>query len=137
MQSEVKISKEEVDAVEQVMDGYRVGYAYLYPVEGIDRQEYVFDMTPENIASFIGSHPHDAQKMVLTDMLDRLILDTAGGFINTCPNQELCKQILPILAPIQMGETEPEEFPIVTREVYDRYCQMEDELVTQAEMSMM
>lgn len=61
MQSEVKISTEEKEAVERVMDGYRVGYAYLYPIEGIDRQEYVFDMTPENIASFIGNHPYDAQ----------------------------------------------------------------------------
>lgn len=94
-------------------------------------------MTPENVASFIGSHPYDAQKIVLTDMLDRLILDTAGGFINNCPNQELCKQILPILAPIQMGEAEPEEFPIVTRELYDRYCQMEEEAVMRAEMTML
>lgn len=137
MQSEVRISTEEKEAVEKVMDGYRVGYAYLYPIERIDRQEYVFNMTPENIANFIGSHPYDAQKIVLTDMLDRLILDTAGGFINNCPNQELCKQILPILAPIQMGEAEPEEFPIVTREVYDRYCQMEEEAVMRAEIGML
>lgn len=137
MQSEVKISTEEKEAVEKVMDGYRVGYAYLYPMEGIDRQEYVFDMTPENIASFIGSHMFDAQKMVLTDMVDRLILDTTGGFINNCPNQELCQQIVPILAAIQMGEAEAGDFPIVTRELYERYCQMEDEMVTRAEMSMM
>lgn len=137
MQSEIKISTKEKEAVEQVMEGYRVGYAYLYPIEGIDRQEYVFDMTPENIASFIGSHPHDAQKMVLTDMVDRLILDTAGGFINNCPNQELCRQILPILAPIQMGETEPKEFPIVTRELYDKYCQLEEEGVMRAEIAML
>lgn len=137
MQSEVKISTEEKEAVKRVMDGYRVGYAYLYPIEGIDTQEYVFDMTPENIASFIGSHPYDAQKIVLTDMLDRLILDTAGGFINNCPNQELCKQILLILAPIQMGEAESKEFPIVTRQLYDRYCQMEEEAVMRAEMAML
>ena len=77
MQSEIKISKEEMEAVERVTNGYQVGYAYLYPNEGIDRQEYVFDMTPENIANFIGSHMFDAQKIILTDMVDRLILDTA------------------------------------------------------------
>ncbi len=137
MQSEIKISKEEMEAVERVTNGYQVGYAYLYPNEGIDRQEYVFDMTPENIANFIGSHMFDAQKIILTDMVDRLILDTAGGFINNCPNQELCQQIVAKLAPIQMGETEPEDFPLVTREVYDRYAAKEDEMVTQAELTIM
>ena len=70
-------------------------------------------------------------------MVDRLILDTAGGFINNYPNQELCQQVVAKLAPIQMGETEPEDFPFVTREVYDRYAAREDEMVTQAELTMM
>ena len=47
------MTEKEKEAVEQVMEGYRVGYAYLSPMEGIDRQEYVFDMTAENIANFI------------------------------------------------------------------------------------
>lgn len=41
--------------------------------------------------------------MSRTDMVDRLILDTYGGFINTCPDQKLCAEIIPYLAPIQMG----------------------------------
>lgn len=86
MQSEITISEEEMEAVERATDGYQVGYAYLYPNAGNDRQEYVFDMTPENIANFIGSHMFDTQKIILTDMVDRLILDTVGGFINNCPN---------------------------------------------------
>lgn len=83
---------EKVEKVEQAIDGFNVGYAYLYPNDDSARQEYVFDMTPENIANFLGSHQFDAEKIVLTDMLDRLILDTTGGFINNCPNQELCKK---------------------------------------------
>lgn len=131
------MTEKEKEAVEQVMEGYRVGYAYLYPMEGIERQEYVFDMTPENIANFIGSHLYDTQKIILTNMLDRLILNTAGGFIDSCPNQELCKQVVAALTPIQMGDSEAEEFPIVTREQYDRYCQMEEEAVMRAEISML
>lgn len=131
------MTEKEKEAVEQVMEGYRVGYAYLYPMEGIDRQEYVFDMTAENIANFIGSHLYDTQKIVLTDMMDRLILNTAGGFIENCPNQELCRQVVATLAPIQMGDSEAEEFPLVTREQFDRYCQMEEEAVMQAEISML
>lgn len=126
-----------MEQVEKVMNGFHVGYAYLYPNDGGQRQEYVFDMTPENIANFIGSHQFDATKMILTDMLDRLILDTAGGFINNCPNQELCRQILPNLMVIQTGAVEASEFPMVTRELFDEYCDMEEEDVMRAEISML
>lgn len=131
------MTREEIESVEKVMDGFRNGYAYLYPADGGNRQEYVFDMTPENIANFLGSHQFDAKKIILTDMLDRLVLDTAGGFIDNCPNQELCKQIIPVLAPIQMGEKEAEEFPIVTRQLYDEYIDMEEEAVMEATIAMM
>lgn len=131
------MSKKEMEQVEKVMNGFHVGYAYLYPNDGGQRQEYVFDMTPENIANFIGSHQFDATKMILTDMLDRLILDTAGGFINNCPNQELCRQILPNLMVIQTGAVEASEFPMVTRELFDEYCDMEEEDVMRAEISML
>lgn len=131
------MTKKEIEAVEQLMEGYHVGYAYLYPLEGVERQEYVFDMTPENITNFIGSHLHASQKMVLTDMFDRLILETSGENISSCPNQELCNKILSILAPIQSGDSEVKEFPIVTREQYDSYCQMEEEAVMRAEISML
>ena len=46
------MTREEIESVEKVMDGFRNGYAYLYPADGGNRQEYVFDMTPENIANF-------------------------------------------------------------------------------------
>lgn len=42
-----------------------------------------------------------------------------------------------VLAPIQMGDSEAEEIPFVTREQFDRYCQMEEEAVMQAEISML
>lgn len=94
-------------------------------------------MTPKNIANFLGSHQFDAKKIILTDMLDRLVLDTAEGFIDNCPNKELCKQIIPVLAPIQMGEKEAEEFPIVTRQLHDEYIDMEEEAVMEATIAMM
>lgn len=131
------MNKKDKQNVERVMDGFHVGYAYLYPNNDGERQEYVFNMTPENIANFIGYHQLDSSKIILTDMLDRLILDTAGGFINNCPNQELCKQIIPKLAPIQMGQAEAEEFPIVTREIYEEYCRLEEQAVMEAEISML
>ncbi len=131
------MKQEDIEKVEQAIDGFYVGCAYLYPNDGGNKEEYVFDMTPENIANFLGSHHFDAEKIVLTDMLDRLILDTVGGFINNCPNQELCKNIIPLLASIQMGEKEATEFPMVTRELYEQYTDMEERAVMEAEIRML
>lgn len=132
------MNKEDIKSVEEPFEhtnGF-LGFAYLYPSDGGNRQEYVFEMTPEHLANFIGAHPFDAEKMVFTDLFDRLILDTCGGFIMTCPNQQLCQQILSILAPIQMGETEAKEIPMVTREQFDDYGRYEDEMVTMDEYGM-
>ncbi len=129
---------DDIKAVEELYDHTDglLGYAYFYPNDGGNRQEYVFELTPEHLANFIGAHPFDAEKMVFTDMLDRLILDTSGGFIMNCPNQELCRQIIPMLAPIQMGEAEAKEIPMVTREQFEAYSRYEDEMATAAEYGM-
>lgn len=124
------------EKVEKVIEEGNVGYAYFYPSDGSGLQEFVFSMKPENIANFLGSHYLDASKMILTDIADRLILDTFGGFINCCPDQKLCAEVVNRLAPIQMGDAEVSEFPMITRDEYDAYGQWEDEQVTMAEMSM-
>lgn len=114
-----------------------IGYAYLYPNDGGARQESVLATTPENLANYVGSHFLDAEKMVITDMCDRLILDTYGGFINQCPDQNLCMQINRYLAPIQMGDKEAGEILIVSRDAAEAYFAMEDEAVCMAECRMM
>lgn len=133
----MNITEKDIQAVEGLLndtDGL-LGYAYLEPYDG-ERQEYVFEMTPNNIAQFLGAHFYDAREIVLTDLLDRFILNTNRGFIFSCPNQDLCKQIVPILSPIQTGDVDAEEIPMVTRDVYEAYGRYEDEMVTMAEMSM-
>ncbi len=67
---------------------------------------YAFRQTPSNIANFLGAHQFDVEKIVLTTIFDTLVLDTVGGFIMTCPNQDLCREIIKFLAPIQMGMAE-------------------------------
>lgn len=105
---------------EEILGKDYIGYAYVYLYSG-DSQEYVFDLTPENIANFLGVHQYDAAKIILTDMLDRLILSTIGGFIDQCPDQDLCRRILPLLVPIQMGEADAQEIPMVTMEALEEY----------------
>ena len=131
------MAEKEKSMVEKILDTERAGYAYFYPSDGGNWQEFFISTTPENMANFLGSHFYDAEKMIITDMVDRLILDTYGGFINTCPDQKLCAEIIPYLAPIQMGEKEAGEILIVTRAESDIYFAAEDQAVTMAECQMM
>ena len=75
--------------MERIQDSERVGYAYFYPGDGGKRQEFHISTTPKNLANFLGSHYLDAERMIVTDIADRLILDTIGGYIDNCPDQRL------------------------------------------------
>ena len=124
------------DMMGKIMDTERMGYAYVYPSDGKARKEYLIATTPENMANFVGSHFLDAQKMVITDFVDRLILDTCGGFIDTCPDQKLCMEINSHLAPIQMGEKEAGEILQLDRDQADAYFAAEDRAAAMAEYGM-
>ena len=75
---------EEKNMVERIMDTETMGYAYEYPYGGGARKEYMLALTPENLANFIGARGYDAKKIVITDVLDRLIVNTCMGmFVRT------------------------------------------------------
>lgn len=115
------LSEDDIQTTEQILKQGKLGYAYLYQ-SGIEpAKQFVFSMTPENIANFIGSHLLDARKIVLTDQMDCLILDTIGSFIDHCPDKKLLFRITPLLVPMMQLEKTPDAFPIVAREVYDTY----------------
>ena len=124
------MTRKEMQMVENVQDGWHVGIACLYPVHG-GRKEYVFDMLPENIASFVYRNQYEARKIIITDMLDRMIfqIDTNGD--STCQSREFCQKVADSLQAIVDG-SEPAEFAIVTKELYDRYCKMEERAVMDA-----
>jgi hypothetical protein len=88
---------------------------YLYGLDG-ERQEYYFEKSPSNIASFIMLKKENADKIILTDTLDRLILNTFGEFINHCPDQKLLREITKELVPMQVGDKKPDDIAIVSME---------------------
>ena len=130
------MDRKTIEMMGKIMDTERMGYAYVYPSDGKARKEYLIATTPENMANFVGSHFLDAQKMVITDFVDRLILDTCGGFIDTCPDQKLCMEINSHLAPIQMGEKEAGEILQLDRDQADAYFAAEDRAAAMAEYGM-
>lgn len=133
------MKQEDIDRVEDMLnntDGY-MGYAYIYPYGGGERKGFVFEQTPDNIAAFVNIYQEAAEKILLTDMVDRLVLDMEGGSIHGCKSEELQKQIIAELALIQTGETEARDIPIISRETYDAYGRWEDGMVTAAELGML
>lgn len=109
---------------------------YVYGYDG-SRKEYYFENSPSNIASFIMLHMENTDKMILTDLADRLILNTFGEFINQCPDKKLLQEILKDLIPMQMGEREPNEILVADEDEYIALLAEEDRKVTEAELRML
>ena len=109
---------------------------YVYGYDG-SRKEYYFENSPSNIASFIMLHKENTDKMILTDLADRQILNTFGEFINQCPDQKLLQEILKDLVPMQLGEKEPDSILIADEAEYRAFLDEEDRQVTEAEMRML
>lgn len=109
------------EAMARLADDIDAVYGYVY--QGSNVEVYAFHRTPENIAFFIGSHP-EADRMVLTDLMDRFIMNTIGNFIDQCPDKVLLEQVKKVLIPIQLGEKEPGDF----------FCPAQDDLEAYAEM---
>lgn len=100
----------EIDALEEEFD-YLIpirGVAYAHVYQGNGCEEFRLVDSPQNIASFIGQHP-TARKIILTDTLDRFLLETRGNLIDNCPDKELLARVLHFLAPIQQGKLEPND----------------------------
>ena len=129
-----RLTAKDIENVETIFRTGRIGYAYLYPHGREIPQVHVMNMTPENIANFIGQHRGDSSEMTLTDQLDVTILTTYGEFIDKCPDKELLRDVLQYLVPIQMGEAAPKNIPAVTMDTYELYDEFLE--ATQMEMTM-
>jgi len=111
-----------------------VGYVYGY--DGT-RQVFYFENSPANIANFIMLHSENTDKIVLTDQLDRLILNTFGEFINSCPDQAFLEEVKKELVPMQLGEKEPSEILYASEDEFAKLLYEEDRQVTEAELQML
>lgn len=131
------MTKDEIDQVLNAMDGFYVGYATVSSLKGIRTQQYVFNMTPENIAGFLYTWKDRAGQILLTDMLDRPLLKMENGCIIQCKTKELKEQVVSLLDDIRTGRIPPAKFPMVTRELFDAYIDMEEEMVAEAEVAML
>ena len=58
------MTMDEINQVENAIDGFYVGYAYVRSLKGTRAGQYVFNMTPENISGYAGSPaPENGERM--------------------------------------------------------------------------
>ena len=107
-----------------------IGHVYGYNGE---QQCFYFENSSSNIANFLMFHHENASEIVLTDMLDRMVLNTFGEFINCCPDQNLLQEILKDLIPMQMGEKEPVSISFATDKEAQAFWDEEEKNVMEAE----
>lgn len=125
-----QLTEKEIQDMETILRTGAVGYAYVYPLDGDLPQTYVFSMSPENMANFIGTHGNNCRQIVITDRMDMLLLNTFGGFIDKCQDKQLLHDVLQHLVPIQFGEADTKQVVSVTRDTYDRYDDLLEEVRT-------
>lgn len=80
--------------------------------------QFCFEATTQNIASVIVRNRF-AEEVVIENIPDEgfLLNTNCIGFIDKCYDQKfLCEELLRVLAPMQMGETEPVEIKIIKDE---------------------
>ncbi|AGN24544.1 hypothetical protein K210_04705 [Erysipelothrix rhusiopathiae SY1027] len=92
-------------------------YGFIYDKNGMYDKKWVFENTPENIASFIINNK--SNRCTITNEADTLILtSTIGGYVDICPNQDyLTSELLPVLIPMQIGEENSHEIEFIPDEL--------------------
>lgn len=118
------------------MEAGTMGYAYVYPRETGNREEYMVALTAENLANLIGEKGIDARQIIVTDVMDRLVVNTRLRMLDTCSYQRLCGEIILRLSPIQMGEKKAEEILAVRRDAAEEYFHEEEQAVMMVECQM-
>lgn len=133
---EYRLTQEQIQNVESILQSGNVGYAYLYPQGREIPEVFVFSLTPDNIANFIGQQMGQDVEITMTDQLDLTVLTTFGGFIDKCPDRNLLQNVLQHLVPIQMGQTMAKEVPTVSMDTMELYSEMLEQVQSEMRMEM-
>lgn len=129
--------EEDIRLVERVLDADSAGYACIYPGDGGESREYMLATTPENIALLLDSHMGMADRIVITDMLDRVVLEAAGATIKGCSRLKLQADIMDQMIAIQTGAGKAGEALMVDKELAQVYFDEEDKRMCMGEVSML
>ena len=89
---------------------FLIGYA---PAEGGLHEAFCLDPDPVNLASFIVKMGKERGDLMICTPLDTPFLNTVGMFTDQCVDFDFLQDhLLPVLIPMQMGKTEPQEIKL-------------------------
>lgn len=87
----------------RIVEGTNYIYGYA------DGEQFLVTNSTEQICAFLMKYRWN--KIILRDFFGTCLLEWDLGFISFCLNQQyLGSTLIPVLAPLQMGESEPAEF---------------------------
>lgn len=84
--------------------------AYIYNREGYHTPAITIEATTEQVAGFIAATA-ESPRIIITDTGDNLVLNTMYGYVDKCVDKTFLEKLLPVLMPLQMGDT---EIPVLT-----------------------
>lgn len=83
------------------------------PAEGGLHEAFCLDPDPVNLASFIVKMGKERGDLMICTPLDTPFLNTVGMFTDQCVDFDFLQDhLLPVLIPMQMGKTEPQEIKL-------------------------
>ena len=122
------MEKERYEAIKEMTETRNTGVANAY-LKGNDGQytKFYFEDTPENIANLIEEFKYTAHKVIFTDLFDQFKCESVmGGYIMSSATQELNKQIMEHLMPIQIEGLPKKEVLYVSEDEYDEFYEIKD-----------
>ena len=120
---------ERYEEIKEIMERENIGIAnaYLKDDDG-ECTQFFFEDTPENIASLIEEFKYTADKVIFTDLIDQFKCESMGGYIMSSATQELNRQIMEHLIPIQTESLPKKEVLYLSEDEYDEFYEMEEEM---------
>lgn len=129
------MTKEEIQMMNDIIDTECVGYAYAYLRNGAKRKEYFLSLKPEYLAGFIAEYGMHADRMMITDMVDREVVSTRLWFLERCANDAFRNDLTKYLEPIQMGDEKAGKVLVIDRKTADQYFALEAQQKSMMECS--
>lgn len=132
-----KMTQDDMEMIEKIMDSENMGYAYLYPADGSETKSYLVSTQPRSIAAFVNCYKQADMRIVITDMAERSIIEVYGAKIEKCADSKLESAIADSLSLGGHCENQRERIPAVPKEAADQYFFEEDQAVTVMEAGML
>ena len=126
----------DIEMINDIMDSEAVGYACFYPKDKSEVKDFLISTTSENIACFIRNWIEQADKIVIIDIVERMIMTINGEGIESS-NKKLIDEVQNSLRTKASGEKQRDILLAIPRKISDQYFFEEDQTVTMMEIGVL